>query len=70
MTYCILKKICNTCINKTTKKNMFCSEFITFILIDLGIISNIDISCITPHNILNLTDINNKLLFTTITKII
>ena len=71
MTYCILKKICNTCINKTTKKNMFCSEFITFILIDLGIISNnIEKSCITPNNILNLTDINNKLLFKSIIKII
>lgn len=61
---CIPKMICKKCFKTHEKKSMFCSEFVGFILKELGILPvDYNLECLTPQSFLNLKDKNNNKIF-------
>lgn len=67
---CIPNIICNNCFNYH-KKGMFCSEFIGFLLQELGILDqSFNINCLTPSSFNNLYNNTQIPIYNTIYKII
>lgn len=61
--YCLPKKICETCFTPMYTESMFCSQLVGNILKDNNIIDNdnIDLSCVTPHDFLNIENKYGKI---------
>lgn len=57
---CIPNMFCDGCV-KSTKKGMFCSEFIGFLLRELGILNEkVNTNCLTPSSFIDMKIIDTK----------